>query len=77
LNRLDAKFEQIQREILRKDLIMDLEEDHAYIRRDAVRRATLNNEAGADYAESSAMMARRGKPRIFRSNGPTIEKIQT
>jgi len=57
LNGLDAEFEQIQGEILRKDLILDLEEAHASVRRDAVRIATLNNEAGAGHAESSAMMA--------------------
>jgi len=77
LNGLDAEFEQIQGEILRKYPILELEEAHAYVRRDAVRRATLNNEAGAGHAESFAMMAQRGKPRIYRSNGPTIEKNQT
>jgi hypothetical protein len=58
LNGLDAEFEQIQGEILRKDPVLDLEEAHAYVRRDVVRRATLNNETGAGHAESSAMMAR-------------------
>jgi hypothetical protein len=58
LNGLDAEFEQIQGEILRKDPVLDLEEAHTYVRRDAVRRATLNNETGAGHAESSAMMAR-------------------
>ncbi|XP_073262876.1 uncharacterized protein [Populus alba] len=58
LNGLDAEFEQIQGEILRKDPILDLEEAYAYVRRDAVRKATLNNEIGASHAESSAMMAR-------------------
>jgi hypothetical protein len=57
LNGLDAEFEQIQGEILRKDPVLDLEEAHAYVRRDVVRRATLNSEAGAGHAESSAMMA--------------------
>ena len=56
---------------------MDLEEAYAYVRRDAVRRATLMNETGAGHAESSAMMARRGKPRIYRSHGPTIEQNRT
>jgi hypothetical protein len=77
LNGLDAEFEQIQGEILRKDLILDLKEAYAYVHRDVVRRVTLNNEVGAGHVESSAMMARRGKPRIYRSNGPTIEKIRT
>ena len=39
---------------------MDLEETYAYVRRDAVRRTTINGEA--DHSESSAMVARRGKP---------------
>ena len=77
LNGLDAEFEQIQGEILRKDPILDLEEAHAYVRCDAVRRSTLNNETGVGHAESSAMMARRGKPRNYRSYGPTIEKNRT
>jgi hypothetical protein len=62
LNGLDAEFEQIQGEILRKDpildleeAILDLEEAYAYVRRDAVRIITLNNET--DLGESSAMMA--------------------
>jgi hypothetical protein len=69
---LDAEFEQKQGEILRKDpildleeAILDLEEAYAYVRRDAVRRITLNNET--DLGESSAMMARRAKPRTYRS----------
>ena len=72
LNGLDAEFEQIQGEILRKDPILDLEEAYAYVRRDAVRRNTLNNEI--DHGESSAMMARRTKPRTYRSTnkGPII-----
>jgi len=77
LNGLDAEFEQIQGEILRKDLILDLKEAYAYVHRDVVRRVTLNNEVGAGHVESSAMMARRAKPRIYRSTGPTIEKIRT
>jgi len=72
LNGLDAEFEQIQGEILRKDPILDLEEAYAYVRRDVVRRITLNNEI--DHGESSAMMARRVKPRTYRSTstGPII-----
>ena len=56
LNGLDAEFEQIQEEILRKDPIFDLEEAYAYVCRDAVRRSTLSNET--DHGESSVMMAR-------------------
>ena len=65
LNGLDAEFEQIEGEILRKDAILDLEEAYAYVRRDAVRKSTLNNEI--DHGESSAMMARRTKHRTYRS----------
>ena len=41
LNGLDVEFEQIQGEILRKDLILDLKEAYAYVRHDAVRKTTL------------------------------------
>ncbi|KAK0591100.1 hypothetical protein LWI29_035615 [Acer saccharum] len=60
LSGLDAEFEQIRGEILRKDRAMDLEETYAYVHHDAVRRAIVNGEA--DHSESSAMVARRGKP---------------
>jgi len=75
LNGLDVEFEQFQGEILTKDPILDLEEAYAYVRRDAVHRITLNNEA--DHVESSAMMARRAKPRTYRSTSPIIKKIWT
>ncbi|XP_068667815.1 uncharacterized protein [Aristolochia californica] len=56
LNGLDAEFEQVRGEILRKDPILDLEEAYAYVRRDSVRRTTLHNEV--DRVETSAMVAR-------------------
>ena len=60
LNGLDADFEQIRGEILRKDPALDLKETYAYVRHDVVRRAALNGER--EYSESAAMVARRGKP---------------
>ena len=56
LNGLDAEFEQIRGEILRRDPILDLEETYAYVRRDFVRRAALNGEL--EHSEPSAMVAR-------------------
>ena len=44
LNGLDADFEQIQGEILRKDPALDLEETYAYVHRDDVLRIALNGE---------------------------------
>ncbi|GFY88897.1 hypothetical protein Acr_06g0008370 [Actinidia rufa] len=72
LNGLDAEFEQVQGEILRKDPILDLEEAYAYVCCDSVRRTTLNGEA--DPVKSSAMVARRSKPKTDRSTGPTIDQ---
>ena len=55
LSGLDAKFEQIRGEVLRKDPLMDLDDTYAYVHRDAVRRATLN--AKPDNPESFALLA--------------------
>ena len=52
---LDPEFEQLQGEIFRKDSPLDLEETYAYVRRDAVRRATLHGVPKP--IESSAMLA--------------------
>ncbi|KAL0421755.1 UNVERIFIED_CONTAM: Retrovirus-related Pol polyprotein from transposon RE1 [Sesamum latifolium] len=60
LNGLDAEFEQIQGEILRKDPPLDLEETYAYVRRDFVRRTTMNGDS--NQSESTALIARRTKP---------------
>lgn len=65
LNGLDAEFEQIQGEILRKDPILDLEETYEYVRRDSIRKATINNEP--NLSESSAMVARRAKPQQWQN----------
>ncbi|KAF9662911.1 hypothetical protein SADUNF_Sadunf18G0103600 [Salix dunnii] len=59
LNGLDEEFEQIRGEILRRDSALDLEETYAYVRRDSIRRNTLNGEPG--HLEPSAMIARRSK----------------
>ena len=59
LNGLDAEFEQIRGKILRRDLVLDLEETYAYVRRDSVRQAALNGKL--EHSELSAMVARRVK----------------
>uniref|UniRef100_A0A2N9EG31 Integrase catalytic domain-containing protein n=1 Tax=Fagus sylvatica TaxID=28930 RepID=A0A2N9EG31_FAGSY len=46
-------------EILRRDLVLDLEETYAYVRRDSVRRAALNGEP--EHSEPSTMVAHRVK----------------
>lgn len=66
LNGLDAEFDHLCGEILRKDPVLDLEETYAYVRRDVVRRTTLNGEP--DQSESSAMVARRTTPKSWRAN---------
>lgn len=53
---LDEDFDQIQREILRKDPVPNLDECYSLVRREAVRRTTLKNDFGT--SESSAMVAR-------------------
>ncbi|XP_068650626.1 uncharacterized protein [Aristolochia californica] len=75
LNGLDAEFEQVRGEILRKDPILDLEEAYAYVRRDSVRRTTLNTEV--DRVETSAMVARRAKPKTARPTGPNSYQNRT
>ena len=59
LNGLDAKFEQIRGEILRRDVVLDLEETYAYVHRDSVCRAARNGEP--EHSEPSTMVARRVK----------------
>ena len=59
LNGLDAEFEQIRGEILKRDPVLDLEETYVYVRRDSVRQAALNGEL--EHSELSAMVARRVK----------------
>ena len=59
LNRLDAEFEQIRGEILRREPVLDLEETYAYVRHDFVRWAALNGEP--EHLEPSAMVARQVK----------------
>ncbi|KAG6763432.1 hypothetical protein POTOM_030847 [Populus tomentosa] len=62
LNGLDEEFEQIRGEILRRDSALDLEETYAYVRRDSIRRNTLNGEPG--HLEPSAIIARRSNYEI-------------
>ncbi|XP_059636905.1 uncharacterized protein LOC132279005 [Cornus florida] len=59
---LDGDFEQIRGEILRKDPVPDLEGCYSLVRREAVRRATLNGEF--ENSEASAMMAQIGLNKI-------------
>ncbi|KAB5538145.1 hypothetical protein DKX38_015678 [Salix brachista] len=59
LNGLDEEFEQVRGEILRRESALDLEETYAYVRRDSIRRNTLNGEPG--HLEPSAMIARRSR----------------
>ncbi|KAJ8645644.1 hypothetical protein MRB53_007392 [Persea americana] len=66
LNGLDAEFEQLRGEILRKEPVLDFEETYAYVRRDAIHKTMLNGEP--NHPESSAMMARPSKPQQWRTN---------
>ncbi|XP_068636051.1 uncharacterized protein [Aristolochia californica] len=75
LNGLDAEFEQVRGEILRKDPILDLEEAYAYVHRDSIRRTTLSSEF--DRVETSAMVARRAKPKTARPTGPNSDQNRT
>ena len=59
LNGLDAEFEQIRGEILRRDPILDLEETYAYVHHDSVCRSALNGDLG--HSNPSAMVARQVK----------------
>ncbi|KAH7550381.1 hypothetical protein JRO89_XS13G0181100 [Xanthoceras sorbifolium] len=56
---LDGAFEQVQGEILRKDLIPDLEECYVLVHREAVRQTTLKGEY--DTSDISAMVAQHSK----------------
>ncbi|KAI4348030.1 hypothetical protein L6164_008793 [Bauhinia variegata] len=53
---LDEEFDQVRGEILCKELVPGLEECHALIRREAVRRATLKEETRT--SEAAAMMTK-------------------
>ena len=52
---LDKEFDQIQREILQRDLLPNLEECYSLVQQEAIRRTTLKGDSGAP--ESSAMVA--------------------
>ena len=51
---LDGDFEQVRGEILRKDLLHDLEECYALIRREVVRHASMKVES--DNPDTSTMV---------------------
>ncbi|KAH9754441.1 hypothetical protein KPL71_015444 [Citrus sinensis] len=53
---LDEEFDQVRGEILRKDIITDLEECYSLIRREDVRQSKLNKKVDS---ETSAMIARQ------------------
>ncbi|KAF7812189.1 retrovirus-related Pol polyprotein from transposon TNT 1-94 [Senna tora] len=53
---LNGDFEQIRGEILRKEPVPNLEDSYALVRREAVRRATLNVEVGN--SEAATMVTR-------------------
>ncbi|XP_068655798.1 uncharacterized protein [Aristolochia californica] len=75
LNGLDAEFEQVRGEILKKDPILDVEEACAYVHRVSVRRTTLNSEV--DHVETSATVARRAKPKTALPTGPNSDQNRT
>ncbi|KAJ8621389.1 hypothetical protein MRB53_029918 [Persea americana] len=62
---LDETFEQVRGEMLRKDLLPSLEECYAVIRREAVRRETLNTDAGNS---DVAVMIMKNKSRASRGS---------
>ncbi|KAH9802834.1 retrovirus-related pol polyprotein from transposon RE1 [Citrus sinensis] len=53
---LDEEFDQVRGEILRKDIIPDLEECYSLIRREDIRQSKLNKKVDS---ETSAMIARQ------------------
>ena len=57
---LDGEFEQIRGEILRKELVPELEECYTLVRREFVRRTTMNGDT--EKSEASAMVARNRPP---------------
>ena len=68
---LDGDFEQVRGEILRKDLVPDLEECYAWVRQEAVCHTTLKGESGN--FDTSAMVARqRSTQNLQDRSRPTI-----
>ncbi|KAH9666171.1 retrovirus-related pol polyprotein from transposon RE1 [Citrus sinensis] len=59
---LDEEFDQVCGEILRKDIIPDLEECYSLIRREDIRQSKLNKKVDS---ETSAMIARQQSQRKF------------
>lgn len=73
---LDEDFDQIRREILRRDTVPNLDECYSLIRREAVRNTSLKEDSGA--VEPSALVAqnrytqsRQNRP----NNGKTTKGI--
>ena len=54
LARLESDFEQVRGEILRKDHIPELEDCHALVRREDVRREVMNRQL--ENSKASAMV---------------------
>ncbi|KAH9751848.1 retrovirus-related pol polyprotein from transposon RE1 [Citrus sinensis] len=59
---LDEEFDQVRGEILRKDIIPDLEECYSLIRREDIRQSKLNKKVDS---ETSAMITRQQPQRKF------------
>ncbi|KAH9656598.1 retrovirus-related pol polyprotein from transposon RE1 [Citrus sinensis] len=64
---LDEEFDQVRGEILRKDIIPDLEECYSLIRREDIRQSKLNKKVDS---ETSAMIARQQPQR----KAPSMDK---
>lgn len=47
---LDGDFDQIYREVLQKDPILDIEECHSIVRQEAIRQTTFNSSNCEAYA---------------------------
>ena len=67
LTGLDEEFDQVRGEILRKDIIPDLEECYSLIRREDIRQSKLNKKVDS---ETSAMIARQQPQRKFVDKSP-------
>lgn len=68
---LDGDFEQVRGEILRKEPVPGLEECHALIRRETVRRATLKGETRNSEA---AAMVTRNRQKVTKSVDKSVYK---
>jgi hypothetical protein len=55
LNGIDIEYEQIQCEILKKNIIIDFKETYTFIHHDAIHRTILNEEHD-DHLESTVIV---------------------